>query len=108
MPIGMGKEAESIPARPGPLAREPGCSVEEGCITCGDVALDLEVVAFDKARGLALCSDEHGRRETVETALVAPVQPGDHLLVHAGTAIAYAAPPPSGTPGRAAEEVAGI
>ncbi len=46
------------------------------------------VVAVDEDRGLALCADEADRRESVEIALVAPVAPGDQLLVHAGTAIA--------------------
>jgi hydrogenase maturation factor len=35
-----------------------------------------------------LCEDAAGARVTVETALVEPVEPGDELLVHAGTAIA--------------------
>ena len=42
----------------------------------------------DEQRGLALCENESGQRETVEIALVAPVAPGDGVLVHAGTAIA--------------------
>lgn len=66
---------------------DEACSVEEGCITCGDVALPLTVLAIDEPRGLALCEDEQGRRETVETALVPPVVAGDQLLVHAGTAL---------------------
>ncbi len=60
----------------------------DGCITCGDVAVPLTVVRVDADRELALCEDQHGRRETVEVALVAPVASGDELLVHAGTAIA--------------------
>ena len=64
----------------------PAC--EPGCITCGDVAVPLRVVAVDERRELALCEDEQGRRETVEIALVTPVTRGDQLLVHAGTAIA--------------------
>lgn len=67
------------------------CDVEDGCITCGDVALPLRVVSIDPDRGLGLCEDEQGRRETVEIALVQPVAVGDELLVHAGTAIAHAA-----------------
>ncbi len=66
----------------------PVCDDEYGCITCGDVAIPLTVLRVDEARGLALCEDEDGRRETVETDLVAPVAQGDRLLVHAGTAIA--------------------
>ncbi len=48
----------------------------------------MTVVKVDRERELALCSAQDGGRETVETALVAPVRPGDVLLVHAGTAIA--------------------
>ena len=65
------------------------CSPEAGCITCGDVAVELDVLLIDEQRGLALCRDEDDRRETVEIALVAPVAAGDRLLVHAGTAIAH-------------------
>ena len=64
----------------------PAC--QPGCITCGDVAVALQVLEVDTERDLALCQDSHGRRETVEIALVAPVAAGDELLVHAGTAIA--------------------
>jgi len=59
------------------------------CITCGDDGEPMTVVRVDDDRVLALCSDEHGDRASVEIALVAPVMPGDRLLVHAGTAIAH-------------------
>jgi hydrogenase assembly chaperone HypC/HupF len=58
------------------------------CITCGDDGIPMTVVRIDDDRGLALCEHEDGARETVETALVEPVAPGDRLLVHAGTALA--------------------
>ena len=64
------------------------CDHSTGCITCGDVAIALTVLRLDEERGLALCADDDGNSETVETELVAPVAPGDRLLVHAGTAIA--------------------
>ncbi|HYI36670.1 MAG TPA: HypC/HybG/HupF family hydrogenase formation chaperone [Thermoleophilaceae bacterium] len=64
----------------------PAC--QPGCITCGDVAVPLQVLEVDTDRDLALCQDRQGRRETVEIALVSPVKAGDELLVHAGTAIA--------------------
>jgi hydrogenase maturation factor len=51
----------------------------------------MTVVSTDRERGLALCVGDDGRRASVETALVQPVQPGDVLLVHAGTAIASGA-----------------
>ena len=62
------------------------------CITCGDEGLPMQVVRIDDSRGLALCAHEDGSRETVETALVEPVAPGDILLVHAGTALARLEP----------------
>jgi hydrogenase maturation factor len=68
----------------------PACD-HEGCITCGDEAVEMEVKRLDHGRGLALCADARGRTETVEIALVDGVAEGDGLLVHAGTAIARAA-----------------
>lgn len=68
----------------------PRCD-HDGCVTCGDEAIPMRVVAVDAARGLALCEDGAGGRGTVETALVEPVAAGERLLVHAGTAIARAA-----------------
>jgi hydrogenase maturation factor len=66
----------------------PACDHLTGCITCGDEAVSMKVLKVDEARQLALCADSENRKETVEIALVAPVAPGDELLVHAGTAIA--------------------
>jgi hydrogenase maturation factor len=66
------------------------CVAAHGCITCGDEAIPMRVAIVDSERGLALCSDAEGRRSSVETALVEPVQPGELLLVHAGTALARA------------------
>jgi hydrogenase assembly chaperone HypC/HupF len=70
------------------FALAPTCDYTTGCITCGDVAIPLNVIRLDEERGLALCADDGGKSETVEIDLVAPVAPGDRLLVHAGTAIA--------------------
>jgi hydrogenase maturation factor len=64
------------------------CSHEDGCITCGDTAVELMAERVDEERRLALCADPVGRKETVEIDLVHPVRPGDRLLVHAGTALA--------------------
>jgi hydrogenase maturation factor len=70
----------------------PACIADfDGCITCGDVAVELEVVSVDDARGLAVYADDHGASTEVDVLLVAPVGPGERLLVHAGTAIARAA-----------------
>ncbi|HEY1712196.1 MAG TPA: HypC/HybG/HupF family hydrogenase formation chaperone [Solirubrobacteraceae bacterium] len=57
------------------------------CITCGDDGVPMTVLRVDEARALALCRGEDTSHSTVEIALVAPVAPGDRLLVHAGTAL---------------------
>ena len=69
-------------------ALPPRCDDSSHCITCGDEAVPLRVVQVDCERELALCENDLGERTTVEIALVAPVNPGDQVLVHAGTAIA--------------------
>ncbi len=75
--------------RLGPGATDPAsqCDHTTGCITCGDEAVAMTVLKLDSQRGLALCADEGGRRETVEIALVEAAE-GDVLMVHAATAIA--------------------
>jgi hydrogenase maturation factor len=57
------------------------------CVTCGDDGVPMLVLAVDESRCLALCEDGTGAHGSVEIALVAPVAPGDTLLVHAGTAL---------------------
>jgi hydrogenase maturation factor len=69
-------------------ALPPRCDDSTHCITCGDEAVPLTVLKVDDRRELALCQNAAGERTTVEIALVAPVAPGDEVLVHAGTAIA--------------------
>jgi hydrogenase maturation factor len=66
----------------------PACTIEHGCITCGDVAVEVRVIMVDRARELATGCDESGLATEVDTMLVGPVAPGERLLVHAGTAIA--------------------
>jgi hydrogenase maturation factor len=61
------------------------CSVEPGCITCGDIAVVLTVLSTDGVD--ALCGDDEGRSEEVATELVGEVRPGDRVLVHAVVAI---------------------
>ncbi|MFZ1995658.1 MAG: HypC/HybG/HupF family hydrogenase formation chaperone [Solirubrobacteraceae bacterium] len=58
------------------------------CITCGDDGVPMTVLRVDDERSLALCCGEDGSHATVEIALVAPIAPGQGLLVHAGTALA--------------------
>ena len=86
----MPEKPEQSPDQAGDAASAlaPSCDFAVGCITCGDVAVALTVVRLDEGRGLALCVDGEGGSETVEIDLVAPVVPGDRVLVHAGTAIA--------------------
>jgi hydrogenase expression/formation protein HypC len=57
------------------------------CVTCSDEGVPMRVLRLDAARGLALCEDDGGTRSTVEVALVDRAEPGDTLLVHAGTAL---------------------
>ena len=57
------------------------------CITCGDIAEEMTVVAVDPVRALALCEAGDRSRQSVEIALIPEVRPADRLLVHAGTAI---------------------
>jgi hydrogenase maturation factor len=66
------------------LLREEECS-DEVCITCSDQARLGEVLTSD-GTGLATVRTASGA-EAVETTLVGPVQAGDLVLVHAGTAI---------------------
>lgn len=63
------------------------CSDPRHCMTCGDDGVPMRVLRVDEARDLALCEDAGGARSSVEIALVAPVVPGDRVLVHAGTAL---------------------
>ena len=47
----------------------------------------MRVERVDDERVLALCVAQDGAKSTVEIELVAPVAPGDELLVHAGVAL---------------------
>jgi hydrogenase assembly chaperone HypC/HupF len=71
-------EPESQPAECG----------SDHCITCGDDGIPMTVVRVDAPKGLAVCADDTGAEATVEISLVAPVDHGDRVLVHAGVAIA--------------------
>ena len=66
------------------------------CITCSDEGIPMEVLRLDGARGLALCVAEDGSKSSVEVELVAPVEPGDSVLVHAGVALVKLGLSPSG------------
>jgi hydrogenase maturation factor len=47
----------------------------------------MRVEKLDEERVLALCVGEDGAKSTVEIELVAPVEVGDEVLVHAGVAL---------------------
>ncbi len=65
---------------------EYACSVVDGCLTCGDVAVPVTVV--EAGAQDAVCEDPHGQRGAVGVELVGPTKAGDRLLVHGGVAIA--------------------
>ena len=73
---------------PGLLAADPDMCDPAGrtvCVTCSDEGHLGEVVAVE---GVTAHIRAAARVEAVDTSIVAPVHPGDLLLVHAGTAIA--------------------
>jgi len=57
------------------------------CITCGDVAIRMRVVATGGEDGLADCVTEDGDAAAVDVALIDDVTVGDAVLVHACVAI---------------------
>lgn len=57
------------------------------CQTCGDIALPMRVLSVDRVEALATCLDRADVRRSVDIGLLATVDPGDTLLVHAGTAL---------------------
>jgi hydrogenase maturation factor len=65
----------------------PRCGPDEHCITCGDEAARMRVLAVEGASGLARCAADDGGESDVDTALVEPVAAGDSVLVHAGVAL---------------------
>lgn len=63
------------------------CTLEDdGCTTCGDVAVPVRVVRRYTERS-AVCEDRTGRRTEVMIDFTPDAGPGDVLLVHAGVAI---------------------
>lgn len=68
-----------------PVVVGPDAAHGDACITCGDVAVVLTVVAVDGDD--ARCRDEQGAEEVVAVDLIDPVAPGDRVLVHARVAL---------------------
>jgi hydrogenase maturation factor len=68
------------------VSQGTGCHDDAGhCVTCADEAVPMRVVEVH-ADGIAVCAGDGGV-EDVMTDLVAPVAPGETLLVHAGAAL---------------------
>ena len=65
----------------------------EVCTTCADAGRPAEVLSVDERGGASVRTP--AGVETVDTTIVAPVNVGDVLLVHAGTAIAVVREDPS-------------
>jgi hydrogenase expression/formation protein HypC len=59
---------------------------QDGCTTCGDVAVPVHVVALDNNE--ALVEDRTGQQATVAIDFLTDVNLDDVLLVHLGVAIA--------------------
>lgn len=72
---------------PGLLTQRPDDCNEEVCVTCSDEGRLGEVVMpADGLLGQALVRTATGE-ERVDVTLAGPVQPGDLVLIHAGTAL---------------------
>ncbi|MHC5001925.1 MAG: HypC/HybG/HupF family hydrogenase formation chaperone [Planctomycetota bacterium] len=79
---------------PGDLRQYGSCTLsDDGCATCGDLAVPVRVVRLEG--GDALVEDRTGARASVAVDLVPGVAEGDLLLVHMGVAIGR---PPEGEP----------
>ena len=57
---------------------------EDRCITCGDVAVEAEVISVC---GVTATVSYEGEREDVAVDLIEGVRTGDRLLCHAGVAL---------------------
>jgi D-sedoheptulose 7-phosphate isomerase len=58
--------------------------LDDACITCGDVAVEAEVVAVENGNAMI---EKDGARESIAIDLVEGVAVGDRLLCHAGVAL---------------------
>ncbi len=68
---------------PGLLTPEPECAGDH-CVTCSDEGTVAEIRSTDGGRAVVVAA---GRREEIDVSLVAPVAPGQLVLVHAGVAL---------------------
>jgi D-sedoheptulose 7-phosphate isomerase len=65
--------------------------LEEACITCGDVAVEAQVVALGDGTAVI---EKGGAREEVAVELLDEVAEGDRVLCHAGVALERLGPGP--------------
>uniref|UniRef100_A0A7C5RSR8 HypC/HybG/HupF family hydrogenase formation chaperone n=1 Tax=Thermomicrobium roseum TaxID=500 RepID=A0A7C5RSR8_THERO len=69
------------------LAQYGSCTLDQdGCTTCGDLAVPVIVLAIEGQE--ALCEDRCGQRARVALDFLEDVCVGDILLVHLGVALA--------------------
>lgn len=62
------------------------CTLDhDGCITCSDAGIPVQVISVEGED--ALCEDSAGNRARIAVELVAPVRVGEVLLTHGGVAI---------------------
>jgi hydrogenase maturation factor len=61
------------------------CDPHDGCITCGDVGVEMRIVRIED--GLAVCEGADGDTRAVEISLLDAVGTGDTVLVHADVAL---------------------
>lgn len=71
---------------PGLLVVPEACDLTTGCITCGDEGRLAEIVSVEPHGFAAIARTGRGE-ENVDLTLVGPVEPGDLVLVHGGSAI---------------------
>lgn len=67
--------------------------LEESCVTCGDVAVEAQVVSLENGHAVVARGEA---REQVAVDLVAGVEVGDRVLCHAGVALEKLPPDPTG------------
>jgi len=74
------------------VEEHPRCEPDEHCITCGDLATVMRVMAIAESESLALCRNvdpaPRGEYEIVDLGLLEELAVGDLVLVHAGSALA--------------------
>jgi hypothetical protein len=85
LPSGAGRYDGGFCSRPVPDGQRGVAPLEDNCITCGDIAVEVRVVRL-LPDGLADVDTGEGT-ERVSVALVG-ASVGDTILVHAGEAIA--------------------